>query len=283
MQISKHIHALRIPFKIQITPEITLDRFVYVFLIYGSKIYLIDTGVASTANLIFDYIIQTGRKPEEISLIVQTHAHPDHIGSTKTINEATECSVAIHLAERNWLEDVDLQFRDRPIPGFHNLVGGSVSVDRTLQDGEIIELENDLILEVIHTPGHSKGSISLLFREDHALFTGDAVLLPGDLPIYEDYEAIIRSLQKLKEVEGIRFLLSSWDNPREYEKAYEAIETSLKYLHHIHQLIEKINKPTLDPMELCKLMVKELGLPPMSVMPLLAKSFTANIKVINQK
>jgi hydroxyacylglutathione hydrolase len=52
MQISKHIHALRIPFKIQITPEVTLDRFVYAFLIYGSRIYLIDTGVASSTNVI---------------------------------------------------------------------------------------------------------------------------------------------------------------------------------------------------------------------------------------
>jgi len=280
MQISKHVHALRIPFKIQIAPEVTLDRFVYAFLIYGSKICLIDTGIASSTNVILDYIKKTGRKPEEISLIVQTHAHPDHIGSTKAIKEVTGCSVAIHSLERAWLEDVDLQFRDRPVPGFHELVGGSAIVDKVFQGGEIIDLGNDLNLEVIHTPGHSKGSISLLFSEDNVLFTGDAIILPGDLPIYEDYEAIIQSLRKLKRFQDIRYLLSSWDNPQEGKKVYEVMETSLVYLKHIHQVVGKINNSTLGSMELCKLVVAQLGLSPMAATSMLAKSFLANVKAL---
>lgn len=280
VQISRHVHALRIPFKIQIAPEVSFDRFVYAFLIYGSKICLIDTGVASSSNVILDYIIKTGRKPEEISLIVQTHAHPDHIGSTKAIKEATGCFVAIHSLEKTWLEDIDVQFRERPVPGFHDLVGGSVTVDRSLQGGETIDLGNNLTLQVIHTPGHSKGSISLLCREDNVLFTGDAIVLPGDLPIYEDYEAMIQSLEKLKAVEGIRYLLSSWDTPQEGKKVYEVMKSSLFYLQRIHQVVGKISNPMLDPMELCKLVVAELGLPPMAATPMLAKSFLANVKAL---
>ena len=67
MQITDHIHALRISFKVPITPELSLDRFVYVYLIFGKNIYLIDSGVAGSSNIIFAYIQEQGRKPEEIS------------------------------------------------------------------------------------------------------------------------------------------------------------------------------------------------------------------------
>jgi hydroxyacylglutathione hydrolase len=48
-------------------------------------------------------------------------------------------------------EDVELQFRERPVPGFHTLVGGSAVVDRLLTGGEILTLEDGLTLEVFHT------------------------------------------------------------------------------------------------------------------------------------
>lgn len=65
MQITKQIHAIKIPFQIAIGPGIKVDRFVYVYLIYGKKIYLIDTGVATSEKMIFDYIRKTGRNPED--------------------------------------------------------------------------------------------------------------------------------------------------------------------------------------------------------------------------
>lgn len=283
MQISKHIHALRIPFNIQMGSGVILERFVYAFLIYGNDICLIDTGVALSADLIINYIIGTGRNPKEISLIVQTHSHPDHIGATKTIKELTGCSVAVHNYERAWIEDVDLQFKERPVPSFYNLVGGSVSIDITLQDGEVIDLGKGLTLEVLHTPGHSKGSVSLFFREDSALFTGDAIILPGDIPIYEDYDEMIKSLNKLKDIKDVRLLLSSWNDLRKDENTYATIEMSLEYLRHIHEIVAKVYTPNLDLMELCKLAASELGLPPTLVTPMLAKSLSANIRTLIKK
>jgi len=125
MQITPAIHALRHPFKIPVAPGIEIDRFVYSFILAGETITLIDTGVAGCENSIFDNIRSIGRDPDEISLIILTHSHPDHIGAVKAIKEATGCSVTAHPAERAWLEDVDLQNRERPVPGFSLLVGGS--------------------------------------------------------------------------------------------------------------------------------------------------------------
>jgi len=135
MQITPSIHAIRHSFRIPIGPGITLDRFVYSYLVYGDTITLIDTGVAGCEKDIFEYIRSTGRDPSEIALIILTHSHPDHIGSAGAIRQVTGCSIAAHPAERAWIEDVERQNRERPVPGFFTLVGGPVQLDHELAVG----------------------------------------------------------------------------------------------------------------------------------------------------
>ena len=57
---------------------------------------------------------------------------------------------------------------------------------------------------MIHTPGHARGHIALYYEADRILFSGDAVPLPGAAPIYDDVPASLRSLEALKEVQGVR-------------------------------------------------------------------------------
>lgn len=284
MKIAKQIHAIKIPFQIQVAPGKTFDRFVYSYLIYGDEICLIDSGVASSDSVIFDYIRKSGRSPEEISLMILTHAHPDHIGSAKAIKEATKCTVAAHEYAKPWIEDVDLQFQERPIPGFHSLVGGSVQIDRLLQDGEMIDLRSDSF-EIFHTPGHSKGSISLFCKEVGVLFAGDAIPQWNDLPIYDDVAVSFKSINKLRSISNIKHLLASWSDPKEGEDAYRMIDDGLNYLQSIHNAILKISDENIlrDPMELCKKMVRNLGLPEIAINPLVAKSFASHLKILGQK
>ncbi len=278
MQVTERVHALKIPFEIRVGPETTVERFVYIYLIFGEEIHLIDTGVASSQYKIFDYIREWGREPQEISTVIQTHSHPDHIGATRSIKEATGCIVAIHEAEKAWVEDVELQFKERPVPGFHSFVGGSVEVDHTLQDGGVVQLEDGLSLEVFHTPGHSKGSVSLLLREDSAVFCGDAVPLKGDIPIYEDLQATISSINELKSLD-IDFLLSSWDEPRKGEEAYKVVEESLQYLETIHRTVLQLSSDrSIDLQELTSKVLEELGFPPKAANPLVVRSFQSNLE-----
>jgi hydroxyacylglutathione hydrolase len=281
MQITEHVHALRIPFQIRAPTGIAIDRFVYVYLIYGETIGLIDSGVAGSERLIFDYLQATGRAPEEISLLVLTHAHPDHIGAARATKQATSCTVAAHRADTPWIENVERQFRDRPIPNFHTLVGGSVEVDRVLEDSALLVLDDELSLAVLHTPGHSKGSISLWLDEDRALFSGDAVPCPGEVPIYEDAAASARSVQRLRALEGLRVLLSSWDEPRTGDPAYQAIDEGLAYLQRIHEVVITAAKknPHLNSVELCAPVLEALGLPTTSANPLIARSVEAHLAV----
>jgi hydroxyacylglutathione hydrolase len=70
--------------------------------------------------------------PLRVIRLCLTHAHPDQIGGAQAICAATGCHVLAHAAHRTWIEDVAQQVWERPVPGFHQLVGGSVPVDVTL-------------------------------------------------------------------------------------------------------------------------------------------------------
>jgi glyoxylase-like metal-dependent hydrolase (beta-lactamase superfamily II) len=282
MQVGKKVHALKIPFYVTSPSGLTMERFVYVYLIYGScEICLIDAGVSSAEEVIFDYIRRTGRRVSEISLIIQTHSHPDHIGATRAIKGETRCAVAIHPSEKAWIEDVELQAKERPVPGFHSLVGGRVAVDRVLQDGDVIDLGCGLKIQVFHTPGHSRGSLSLLLLGYMALFPGDAIPVAGEMPIYEDASDSVVSLKKLRDIKGIHHLLPSWAEPKKEDEAYSHIDAGLDYLQRIHEAVLDCagGNPAPEPAALCESVLGRLGLPPEAANPLVEKSLLSHLKI----
>jgi glyoxylase-like metal-dependent hydrolase (beta-lactamase superfamily II) len=282
MQITPAIHALRHPFRVPVAPDIAIDRFVYSYILAGETLTLIDTGVAGCEETIFAYIRSIGRKPSEISLIILTHAHPDHIGAARAVQQVTGCTIMAHPAERAWIEDVDLQNRERPVPGFPKLVGGPVQVDHELEDGDVIDPDGTegYEMQVFHTPGHSAGSISLLLPGERALFCGDVVPVEGDLPVYDDPVESVRSLRRLRTIPGINYLLSSWDEPREGMGVTHTMDRALGYLQKIHTAAVAASADgTTDPMEIAKRAAVALGLPPQTVTPLLARTLAANLRV----
>jgi glyoxylase-like metal-dependent hydrolase (beta-lactamase superfamily II) len=258
----------------------SVDRFAFVYIIFGDSIHLIDSGVAGAESTIWDYIKKQGHEQKEVSTLILTHSHPDHIGAAKSIKRQTGCTIFAHKHEQKWIEDTEQQFDDRPVPGFQTLVEGSVGVDRLVEGGEILELEKNIICKAIHTPGHSKGSISLLFEEEKSLFTADALAFPGDLPIYEDISTCITSITTLQKIENIENLFSSWEPPIQgQEKIRKRMDESIAYLKRIHTaVINNIsNVKDQNIMELCQKVVSELGLPPFAANLLVAKAFASSI------
>jgi hydroxyacylglutathione hydrolase len=285
MKVTEHIHAIKIPFKLMVSEGKTLDRFVYAYLIYGESICLIDSGVSGSHSMIFDYVKRTGRDPKEISILVLTHAHPDHIGGAQAVKKECGCKVAAHRDDKPWIEDVERQFRERQISNFYSLVEESVEVDVPIKDGDQLNLGAGKTLEVIHTPGHSRGSISLLFHEDRALISGDAVPISGTVPIYEDFLHSIESIRKLREIKGLKVLLTSWDEPHYGDRAYALMDDGLHYLQHIHEVVlkEKVSSPTSDIMQLSAGILKSLGLPEIALIPILVRSIEAHLKVADHQ
>lgn len=286
MQITPAIHALRHPFRIPVAPGIAIDRFVYSYILVGETITLIDTGVAGCEETIFDAIRSIGRKPSEISLIILTHSHPDHIGAARAIQQVTGCTIMAHPAERAWIEDVELQNRERPVPGFPILVGGSVPLDHEIGEGDVIDPDGteEYEMQVFHTPGHSAGSVSLLLPRERALFCGDVVPVDGDLPVYDDPQESVRSVRRLRAIKGVNVLLSAWDEPREGDLVCQKMDRALAYLQKIHDaVILAAGTEDPDPMKLTRKVAKALGMPPQVVTPLLARTFTANLRVRDRK
>lgn len=223
MQITPHIHSLRIDF--QVTPEIR--RFVHIFLLIGRQIHLIDAGVAGTAPIIAEYLASMGRRIEEIGNLFLTHSHPDHIGGAEEIKRLTGCTVHASAIERNWIENIDLQFKERPIPNFHTLLNEPVGIDTFITDGDSISCENGITLEVLDTPGHSAGSQCFLFHEQRALFTGDAIPVEGDIPIYVSPGQCERSWNKLLDRPEPELYLSAWDHAKNREEGRQTVRNAL--------------------------------------------------------
>jgi len=274
MQITEHVHAIKIPF-----PAST--RFVYAYLIYGNQLCMVDSGIAPAKEMVFDYLRKTGRDLKEVRWILQTHSHGDHIGLSSEIKKISGCRVAAHGAEIDWIEDIDKQYRERPTPTFRTYVQNGTKVDRVVKDGEVLDLDGGESLKVIHTPGHSAGSISFIYSADGALFSGDAIPVAGGLPIYSDVFVTIQSIKKLKAVKRLKALFSSWHDPIQGEKVYQTMDEALAYMQRVHELVRKKNadEPSLEPKELTIRVLKDLRIPENLVNPIVITTIEAHRKV----
>jgi glyoxylase-like metal-dependent hydrolase (beta-lactamase superfamily II) len=139
----------------------------------GEKLILIDTGLPRNDKKIVKAIEGLGRKPTDVATIVITHFHIDHVGSLKKIKEITNAKVAVHEL------DADYVAGKKAPPKPKNLMIKALSsvMKAAPVEAELVLKEGDKVgkLTVIHTPGHSEGSISLLDAERKVMFAGDAV------------------------------------------------------------------------------------------------------------
>ncbi len=280
MKITDTIHAIRHPFRLHLGEGRYAERFVYSYLIVGKTICLIDTGVAATVPLILDAIKDLGRSPREISLILLTHAHPDHIGGCAPIRKLTPVPVAVHATEKRWVEDVELQYRERPVPNLFELVPEGVPVDRVLTDGETISWEEGKTVRVIATPGHSPGSVSFFFEEEGALFSGDSIPAAGHIPIYSDPVALLASIEKLKRLSDVRVLFSSWHEPIVGERIAETMDEGSRYIGRVDALVREIDaqEPNLSGEELSRRALERLGIKMPSILPMVEASFKSHLR-----
>jgi hydroxyacylglutathione hydrolase len=141
------------------------------YLIGGDVPVLIDPGHQHLVKNLINQMEKDKNRFEDIRLIIATHVHPDHFEATQTFARAGVL-LALHPEEEKFMKETGGEF----YRGF-GMEMPEIKVDFFLKEGEL--KLGTKTLQVLHTPGHSPGSISLYWPEKKALFTGDVVFAMG--------------------------------------------------------------------------------------------------------
>lgn len=149
------------------------------YLIKGDRgLVLVDTGVPGSSEKIFHEMEKTGFTPADIQLIIVTHSHMDHFGSVGEIKKSVQAPVMGH--------ELDVAYYEKGIASTSTLkptVLWAHIFKRLVKDLRTVPFKPDIILQkewydlseyikgahVIHTPGHTPGSISVILPNRQAI------------------------------------------------------------------------------------------------------------------
>lgn len=164
------------------------------YLITGSEKILVDPGHVMHFAHVRNELAELGLGLDDIGLVVITHAHPDHLEAVSLFRNGP-AKIAMH--------ELDWQLVESFGPMFNlNIDISSLRPDVVLGEGEITA--GDTTFEVIHTPGHSPGSISLYWQQQKALFAGDMIFRDGlgrtDIP-GGDGEQLKQSIRRVEKMD----------------------------------------------------------------------------------
>ena len=175
------------------------NSYVFANILDNNRHVIIDPGHIITPYYrepAFDTLVKEmegdGLEAAAIGLVILTHAHPDHCEAAKVIREKNRALVALHEADEEMYE----RFGEK--------------VDIYLEEGELVLGREDQIrLNIYHSPGHSPGHITIYWPEQKVLIAGDVIFYQGtgrvDLP-GGSAKLLIQSIDRLSELE-IEYLL----------------------------------------------------------------------------
>lgn len=211
----------------------------YCYIIKDDGCIMVDTGPPKSGKKIEKWFDTIPVKPQEIQLIILTHGHGDHVGSALRVKNFTEAPIALHKDDRLMVEEVQLALPSAVSTWGHivrYLCGPLAPILRfnafkpdVIIGDEGLSLEEYGILgKVIHTPGHTPGSVSVLLE------TGDAFVgcmthnsfpfrLRPNLPIFAEDLSRLRESWKLLLDEGAKTIYPAHGGPFSSEEMLKVL------------------------------------------------------------
>ncbi len=245
-RITSRIHSLdglEHPFGIYITPYIVEE---------GPKdLTLIDTCFAATATKLTSCIQDEGYELKHVKRLILTHCHIDHTQAVGEIVRLTGAPVYSHWSEAGYLNNNPLYHGppshqtianildklgirlDDVTKKFGSLARDPIPVDHLLSDGDKMGR-----LQVIHTPGHTPGHISLYSEEDRAVIGGDFLFkgILGEHGLFVVPEVTLDrtvagiSARRVSKLRFDKLLLGHQDEPLIDKSAPEAVAKAANLL-----------------------------------------------------
>jgi glyoxylase-like metal-dependent hydrolase (beta-lactamase superfamily II) len=218
------------------------DRVNAAYLLVGTNAsMLVDTTIAATAGRIADYMGRIGVDPQTLRYVINTHSDWDHFAGNAAVKGFSPNAVfCCHEADRAMIENVELLITHRYGEFFtdhgHDETeesmqavrdgSGVVTIDVALRGGEVIALSDDWRVVLLHTPGHSWGSISVHDPRSDSVIVGDGVLgdavvtrtgEPAFPPTYRYVDTYLTTLQFLQQLKPHLLLTSHYPIFEDFE------------------------------------------------------------------
>ena len=189
------------------------------YLILGDQTTLIDTGTPGKQDNILSYLRNVLKgKPEDIKTIILTHHHIDHTGSLYELKKITNANVAAYIddvdvisGEKQSSDPIYMRFVSRLMATFTSYK--FIKPDIGLRENDMVD--NYM---VIHTPGHTPGSIALYNSDNGVIFVGDTLTYDGNKVggppsfLINDREALKKSVKKISDLNP-KIMLSGHGKP----------------------------------------------------------------------
>ena len=177
----------------------------------GSGCFLIDTGIKKKRAQLEQELAEAGCNPGDLKLVIITHGHIDHVGNAAYLRDMHGAKIAMHMGDSRMAESANM-FVDMG-GTMVRLVGALMNIlrlndyeeftpDIVLQDGQNLS-PHGLNAVVVHTPGHSEGSICI-HADDGVLFCGDLFFnnrKPEKASLIQDPEKLEDSVEKIRELD----------------------------------------------------------------------------------
>ncbi len=177
-----------------------VDSYAHTYVLADDRLILIDTSSEADAKTLLAYFEKVKIRPKDIASIFITHVHPDHVsGLARIKRDAASAKVAASKTEADFISK--RRTYEGP-PGARYQKHPGTPVDVLLDDGQVHDG-----LRVVYTPGHTRGSISLLDESRSLLIAGDAARNEDGLNTMDDvYNVDPRQhRESFKKLAGLHF------------------------------------------------------------------------------